>query len=86
MGGATHLHMFGVTRRAQTERMSQLFPSWTEASSDQVGSNGILEEQGVGSVPPHLSDRPGVLLKAGVHVAGSRGHDVIQRDRTEEPR
>ena len=56
--------------------MSQLLPSWTKTSPHEVGSDGILEEQGVGRIPPHLAHRPGVLLQTGVHVVRAGGQAV----------
>ena len=60
--------MFGVSGCAQAKRMSKLLPGVSKASSDQVSSNWILEEQSVGGVPPHLSDGPSVLLESRVHI------------------
>ena len=71
--------MFGVTGGPQAKSMSQLLPSWTKTGPREVGSDGILEEQVVGCVPPHLSHRPGVLLEAGVHVVRTRGQAVEGR-------
>ena len=69
--------MFGVSGRAQAKGMSKLFTSVAKSSSDQVGSDRILEEQRVGSVPSHLSNGPGVLLKSRVHIVWT-GRDGVE--------